>query len=307
MDVQNGQTLDELIDAFSLHLRRTRGTHLDDCANNARYARSFIEHVCGSESSVDVAVFTAPDVIAFMESIVGRYQPTTLRHVSTALRSFFRFLRFQGLRDDRLDEVVPGVVHRRFTGLPRHLDTDQLERFIAGLDRSTPCGLRDRAMILCIARLGLRASEVVRLCLEDIDWRDAVIHVHTRKTGRGALLPLVAEVGEALFEYIEEGRPTTMCRNVFVLHHLRVGEPTTQKTVYDVVKTAIDRTGVEAPTRGPNLLRHTLATSLIRSGASLKEIADLLGHRRLETTQIYAKLDLESLREVAQPWPEVAS
>jgi integrase/recombinase XerD len=307
MDVQNGQTLDELIEAFSQHLQRTRGIHLDECAKNARYARSFIEHICGSPNRVAVTVFTAPDVIAFIESLVGRYQPVTIRHVSTALRSFFRFLRVQGLRDDRLDEVVPGIVHRRLTGLPRHLDKVQMKQFIAGLDCSTPCGLRDRAMILCIARMGLRASEVIQLCLEDIDWRNAVIHVRTRKTGRGALLPLVADVGEAIVEYIEEGRPTTTCRNVFVLHHLRVGEPATQKTVYDIVKTALGRTSIEAPTRGPNLLRHTLATSLIRSGASLKEIADLLGHRRLETTQIYAKLDLDSLREVAQPWPEVAS
>lgn len=307
MDVQDGQILGELIEAFQQHQRRTRGTHPSECKKNGRYVRLFIEHVGGDGDWVDVKAFTAPDVIGFIESLVGRYRPTTIRHVTSALRSFFRFLRVEGLRDDRLDDAVPGVVHRRLAGLPRHLDGGQLERFIEGLGRSTPCGLRDRAMILCIARLGLRASEVVRLHLEDIDWRAAVLHVPTRKTGRGALLPLVADVGEAIVEYIEDGRPPTTSRHIFVLHHLRVGEPASQQTVSDAVGVALDKAGVEAPIRGPNLLRHTLATRLVRSGASLKEVADLLGHRCLETTQIYAKLDLESLREVAQPWPEVSS
>ena len=306
MEVQDRQTLDELIETFKEHLRRTRGTDLGERRKHARYVRLFIEYV-GEEDFVDVTVFSAVDVIGFIESLMSRYKPTTIRHVSTALRSFFRFLRVEGLRDDRLDAAVPGVVHRRLAGLPRHLDSRQLERFIDGLDRSTPCARRDRAMILCIARLGLRASEVVRICLEDIDWRAAVLRVPTRKTGRGALLPLVTDVGKAVAEYIEAGRPPTRSRCVFVLHHLRVGEPARQQTVSDAIRAALDRAGVEAPIRGPNLLRHTLATRLVRSGASLKEIADLLGHRCLETTQIYAKLDLESLREVAQPWPEVTS
>jgi site-specific recombinase XerD len=135
----------------------------------------------------------------------------------------------------------------------------------------------------------------------------AVLHVRLRKTGRGALLPLLADVGEAILDYIENGRPPTPSRHAFVLHRYRVGAPAKQYTVYNAVKIAIKRSGIEAPIRGVNLLRHTLATSLIKSGASLKEIGDLLGHRSLKTTQIYAKLDLDSLRGVALPWPEVKS
>ena len=107
MDVQNGQTLDELIEAFSQHLQRTRGMHPNERRKNARYVRAFVEHVGGGDNRLDVTVFTAPDVIAFIESLVGRYQPNRIRHFSTALRSFFRILRVQGLRDDRLDEAVP--------------------------------------------------------------------------------------------------------------------------------------------------------------------------------------------------------
>lgn len=309
MEVQNGKTLDELVEAFRKHIRRTRRADPSECRKNARYVHMFLEYVRRIDGIDDVTApdLSAPLVIGFIESLMGRYQPTTMRHVSTALRSFFRFLRLEGIRNDRLDDVVPGVVHRRLAGLPRHLDDGELERFLAGLDRSTPCGRRDRAMILCVARLGLRSSEVVRLRLEDIDWRGAALRVVTRKTGRGALLPLVAEVGDALVEYIEHGRPQTASRRVFVMHHRRVGQPASLATIGSAVSSALDRAGIEAPVRGPNLLRHTLATQLIRSGASLKEIADLLGHRRLETTQIYAKLDLDSLRQVAQPWPEVGS
>lgn len=297
---------DELNAAFKNHLQRTRGMRSEECHRYARYVRLFIEHAIG-DGPVDVTALSALDVISFICSVTDKYQPSTMGKIGSALRNFFRFLCIEGLRDDRLDDAVPGVVRRRLTGLPHHLNKKQFDRLIASLDRSTPRARRDRALILCVARLGLRASEAINVRLEDIDWRSAMLRVPTRKTGRGALLPLVADVGQAVAEYIEDGRPPTLSRYVFVLHHLRVGEPATQTTAYDAVRTALRRAGIEAPSHGPNLLRHTLATLLIRNGASLKEIADLLGHRRLETTQIYAKLDLDSLREIAQPWPEAVS
>lgn len=306
MQTQDERTPDELVATFQEHLRRTRGMHPNERHTYARHVRAFIEQAVGA-GPLDITALSASDVIGFIASLVGRYRPSTIGKANTALRSFFRFLRVEGLRDDRLDDAVPGVVRRRLAGLPRYLEANQFDQLLDSLDRSTPRARRDRAMILCVARLGLRASEVVRIRLEDIDWRAAVIHVPTRKTGRGALLPLLADVGEAVAEYIENGRPPTQTRQVFVLHHLRVGEPATQQTMCDAVEIALDRAGIEAPVRGPNLLRHSLATRLIRSGASLKEIADLFGHRRLKTTQIYAKLDLDSLRAVAHPWPEVVS
>ena len=153
----------------------------------------------------------------------------------------------------------------------------------------------------------MRANEVAGIRLDDIDWRAAELEVPSRKTGRGARLPLPADVGETIVEYLRNGRVPTSSRHVFVLHHLPIGEPATPRTVYDAVKVALDRSVVEAPVRGPNLLRHSLATRLVRAGASLKETADLMGHQSLHTTQIYAKLDLAALRAVAQPWPEVMS
>jgi len=300
-----GQPLDQLIQAFQQHLRRTRGTHPAVCHNYGRYVRTFLQGVFG-EGVVNVTALDAPQVSQFISSLTGRYRPSTISLASTALRAFFRFLRLDGRRDDRLDAAVPSVVNRKLAGLPRHIEEDQLKFLLASLDSSTPRARRDRAIILCVARLGLRAGEAVGIRLDDIDWREGVLHIRTRKTGRGALLPLPQDVGRAIAEYLRNGRPPTSVRHVFVLHHLRVGAPATQHTVCDAVKIALKQAHIKAPISGPNLLRHSLATQLIRRGTSLKMIADLLGHHCLEATQVYAKLDLPSLREVAQPWPEVA-
>ena len=305
---KNNRTLDDLITTFQEYLRRTRGMHPAERRRYAKYVQAFLEQAICAAESVDVSTLVASDVIAFILTLVGQYHPNTIRKYSSALRIFFRFLRLEGLREDRLDDVVPSAVKRRLSGLPRHLESEQLDYLISSLDRSSPRARRDRAIILCIARLGLRASEVMRMRLEDIDWRAAVVHVPTRKSGRGALLPLPADVGGAIVEYLNNGRPITKSRNVFVVHQLpRIGKSVSYNVVYDAVKIALDRARIEAPIHGANLLRHTLATRLIRNGSSLKEIADLMGHRCLETTQIYAKVDLNSLRGVAQPWPEVKS
>jgi site-specific recombinase XerD len=225
---------------------------------------------------------------------------------ASALRSFFRFLRAEGLRGDRLEDAVP-MVPRRQAGLVRHLEPARLEQLIASLDALSPRGLRDRAIILCIARLGLRASEVTQLRLDDIDWRNATVRVRARKTGHGALLPLTTEVGAALAGYLEHGRPATAARQVFVQHALRPGEPITSQVAGNAVRDALTRAGMDAPARGANLLRHSLATGLLARGASLREIADLLGHSSLATTRIYAAVDIAALREVALPWPEAMS
>jgi len=153
-----------------------------------------------------------------------------------------------------------------------------------------------------MARLGLRASEVTRLRLEDVDWREAVLRVRARKTGHGALLPLTGEVGAAVADYLQRGRPDTPARQVFVLHRQRVGAPISDSIVGRDVDNALRRAGIEAPIRGANLLRHSLATGLLTHGAGLTEIADLLGHRSLATTRIYASVDVAALRDVALPF-----
>ena len=304
MTIHDPLTVDTLIAAFDEHLWRTGGVCPQVRRNYSRYVRAFLEEVFAA-GPVNPARISVHDIVEFVSAMTARYRPSTVQLVATSLRSFFRFLRAQGLRDDRLEEAVPMVPRRQLAGLPRHLEGPQFTRLIASLDGSSPVDLRNRAILLCLASLGLRASEVARLRLDDIDWRNGLVHVHTRKTGRGAVLPLPHELGQALVAYLRRGRPVTQTRHVFVLHHMRVGEPISRQTVGDAVRRALRHAGICAPVRGANLLRHSLATDLLGHGATLKEIADLFGHRSLTTTRIYAKVDVAVLREVALPWPQV--
>jgi integrase/recombinase XerD len=169
-----------------------------------------------------------------------------------------------------------------------------------------PFGLRDRAIVLCLSTLGLRPGEVADLRLEDIDWRSGTIHLCARKTRRGAVLPLPREAGRAIVEYLRGERPQTDERRVFVQHRgTNRGRPISSNAISAVAVRALQRAQVEAPLAGAYVFRHTVASRLVRCGASLKEIADFLGHRCLDTATIYAKLDLPALRDVALPWPEV--
>lgn len=305
MATRGGLTLEEVLAAFDEHLRRVRGVCAGTRRSYGKYVGEFLVTVF-ADGAVQLAEVRACEVVAFVGGLSGRYRPKTVELAASALRSFFRFLRAEGLREDRLEDAVPMVPHRR-SGLVRHLDPGRFEQLIASLDSSSPRGLRDRAIILCIARLGLRAGEVVQLRLEDLDWRNATVRVRARKTGHGALLPLTGEVGAALAEYLEQARPDTCSRQVFVLHRQRVGAPISTSIVGRAVDNALRRAQLAAPTRGANLLRHSLATELLDRGASLREIADLFGHSCLATTRIYAAVDVAALREVALPWPQATS
>jgi site-specific recombinase XerD len=305
MSTRDQWSVEGMLAAFDVHLYRARGVCPGTRRNYARYARAFLETVF-ADGAVDPGRIGVGVVVDFVGALTRRFRPGTVELAATALRSFFRFLRAAGLRADRLEEAVPAVPHRR-NCLPRHLEPAQFARLIASLEVSSPRGLRDRAIILCVARLGLRASEVVQLRLEDIDWRNATIHVRARKTGHGALLPLPQGVGRAVAAYLQHGRPGTRIRHVFVLHRQRTGAPISDSIVGRAVDRALRNAGLAAPIRGANLLRHSLATDLLAHGASLTEVADVFGHRSLATTRIYASVDVAALREVALPWPEVRS
>jgi len=296
-------TADALTGAFTDYQKRTRATCAHSLRKYARYVRRFLVGTFG-EGPCDVARLGATDVVEFISARTAEYRPGTVKEVATALRQFFRFLRAAGISDTRLDEAVPTVAKWRLSTLPRYLTKDEHQQLLSSLDGSTACALRDRAIILCLSALGLRASEVAALELEDIDWRVGTVHLRTRKTGRGALLPLPRAAGDAIVAYLRGGRPTTHDRHVFVLHRGSVGAAVSGPLVARVVRQALLGTGIAAPTHGAHLLRHTLATRMIQGGAHLDEIAAVLGHRSLNTTAIYAKVDLASLGEVALPWPE---
>lgn len=298
----DGWSREAALVAFDEHLRRSRGLCAGTRRNYCRFAGLFLAATF-ADGQVEVDKIGAGQVIEFISGAANRYQPKTVELVATSLRVFFRFARAEGLRLDRLDDAVPMVPHRR-RDLVRHLDPETLETLIVSLESSSARDLRDRAIILCISRLGLRASEVVRLRLEDIDWRAATVQITARKTGHGAVLPLTGEVGEAIVGYLQHGRPDTTAREVFVLHTLRPGSAISDSIVGRAIGRALDRAGIDAPGRGANMLRHSLATGLQARGVGLSQIAGLLGHSRLATTRIYAAVDIAALGQVAMPWPE---
>lgn len=228
-----------------------------------------------------------------------------MKTVCSALRSFFRYLRVEGFCDERLEAAVPSVAHWRLSTLPRWLSDEQLKRVLASLDAPNRCGERDRAIVLCLTKLGLRPGEVAKVCLDDIDWRAGTVAVRQRKNGRGAVLPLPREAGRAIVSYLRGQRPVTDERCIFVQHiGPRRGQPITPNAVSEVVARTLRRAGVDAPLAGAYLFRHTVASHMVQRGVSLKEVADFLGHRGLDTASIYAKVDLPALQEVALPWPE---
>ena len=229
----------------------------------------------------------------------------TAKNCATVVRMFLRFLIAEGQCAVGLDAAIPTVAHWRLASLPRYLPGKDVERLIASCDRASAVGRRDRAILLLLARLGLRAGDVAHLRLTDIDWKDASIQV-CGKGHRQARLPLTQEVGQAIVAYLKKGRPRTNADTVFVSARAPLRPFASYRAVSDIVDRALSRAGVVRPSRGAaHLLRHSLATSMLRQGSSLQDIATILRHSSIETTQIYAKVDIPSLRQIAQPWPEV--
>ena len=228
----------------------------------------------------------------------------TATRCTTALRMFLRFLIAEGRCRAGLLGAIPVMAHWRLAPLPRYLPPEDVERIIESCNASTPTGKRDRAILLMLARLGLRAGDIVQMRFRDVDWKGAWIQV-TGKSRRQTRLPLSHEVGEALVEYLRDGRPRASTDAVFLRSRAPVRGLRGHSTVSVIVASAMRRAGVARPARGAaHLLRHSIASSMLRHGASLQDISALLRHRSVETTAIYAKVDVQRLRQIAQPWPE---
>lgn len=294
---------DEVVQQFIEYSTRCRGVSAATCRQQSRHLRSFLA-VRFSKGPIDFAAISAQDLIEFVAARADRGQTRMAKSAATALRSFLRFLVLQGLVRDTLVGAVPTVVHRG-AGLPRCLTRSQVSQLLASFDRSCPVGRRDYAIALCLARLGMRVGEVVALALGDIVWRDGVLRIANGKSRREATLPLPADVGRAIARYIKAGRPTTQDRHVFVSHVVPVGRAMDASAARAVIRRGFERARLDVISKGTHTLRHTVATCMICEGATLKDIADVLRHRSLDTTAVYARVDLPALKSVVLPWPEV--
>jgi len=289
-----------LLSAFCQWMHRQRGSSERTLYRYSPYIRELLRRL-GEEPSR----FHARRLRAFVLDKSRSCGWSTAKNCAKALRMFLRFLIAEGQCAVGLDAAIPTVAHWRLASLPRYLPPKDVKSLIASCDRASAVGRRDRAILLLLARLGLRAGDIVHLRLSDIDWKDASIQV-CGKGRRHARLPLTQEVGQAIVAYLKKGRPQINADTLFIRCRAPFCAFSSSVAISDVVDRALRRAGVVRPSRGAaHLLRHSLATSLLQQGAPLEDIATILRHRSLETTQVYAKVDIPALRQIAQPWPEV--
>jgi len=286
------------------HLRRDRGLAEGTVEHHERCLGEFLTHCFGDEP-IDIAWLTADRIHAYIDALPASRTNARRRIACTVLRGYFRFLELHGLTTRYLHAVVPTVASSRPAVSPKVLEASDLKKLLASIDRSTPTGKRDYAAVLCMCDLGLRVGDLPRLTLDDIDWRRGSVQVANHKMDRPYRLPLPRRVGRALADYLAHGRPASACRQIFVRHGRPIGQPTTAHALKVAVYRLWDKSGQHDRFSGTHILRHSAATRMKRAGVTLKSIADVLGHGSLQTTVLYAQVDLPALRAAAQPWPEV--
>jgi site-specific recombinase XerD len=292
---------DQLHDTFRRYLQQERALAPATLVAYLGFAGEFLTERFGA-GPVDLSALCAADVTGFVQRRAATLRSKRVQLMTTALRAFLRFARYRGELPTDLAACVPAVANWSLSTVPRALPPDQVERVLAACDRQSAVGRRDHAILLLLARLGLRAGEVAALTLEDLDWQAGWITVRG-KGGRAAHLPLPAEVGTALAAYVQQGRPRAASRRVFLRARAPVVGFQGPCAVGSVVKHALARAGIESPRKGAHQFRHSLACQLLRQGASLAEIGELLRHRSPQTTALYAKVDVTALAPLALAWP----
>jgi site-specific recombinase XerD len=291
----------KLLQQFQHYLRQERGLSEATITGYTPVVRAFLAE-CFPTDTPDLHQLCAGDIAGFVQRQAERITTKYAKNVVSALRAFLRHLLHRGALDTDLAACVPTIATWSLSSVPKFLCAEQIQRVLNSCDRNTALGKRNYAILLLLARLGLRAGEVVALTLEDLDWEAGLITVRG-KGKRAAQLPLPVEGGTALADYLRQARPPCASRRVFIRAKApRVGLANSI-AICSLVERALQRAGMKSAYRGSHLFRHSLATQLLNQGASLGEIGELLRHRRPDTTAIYAKVDLSSLRAIALPWP----
>ena len=291
-----------IIEKYLEYLRRQRGTGAGTAELHRHYIESLLNAV-GRHTAKRLRGLRGAEIQRFITSRAAALSRAGRKRLCAAIRSFLRFLFIGGYTAVDLASSVPVIPCFKLERLPKAISTEAIERILAAIDRSTPLGKRDYAMLLLLATYGIRAGQLCAIRLEDIDWRMNLLRIPGGKGGRDVLLPLRSAAGEAIVEYLKRGRPVGWpFREVF----LRVRPPIgpLQGVLWNIIKPYARNAGVEIPSFGSHAWRHACATRMLAKGESLKTIRHVLGHQSIETTFIYTKVDLAALRQAALEWPE---
>ncbi|HEY6369611.1 MAG TPA: site-specific integrase [Candidatus Sulfotelmatobacter sp.] len=293
--------IEQRIQAYEQYLREARMLAGATIVSYVPFIRNFLKDRFG-DGRVTLSRLGAGDVVRFVQRQALRLHRKRAKLMTAALRSFLHYVRYRGDITLDLAPAVPVVANWSMTSIPRAIAADQVRKLLASIDRRTAIGRRDYAILLLLARLGLRSGEVVFLNLDDIDWNVGQLRV-CGKCGQRNELPLPTQVGEAIAAYLRRGRPRSTSRRVFLRARAPIRGFRGASGVGSIVRHSLQRAGIDAPTKGAHQFRHGLATQMLRRGASLSEIGELLGHRHPQTTKIYTMVDLKALRTLALPWP----
>ena len=294
---------DVFVVGFKQHLQHHQGLATATIKNYSRFASQFLRVRFGT-GEIALRELRPIDLIEFVQRQIKRMRPPAVKCVVNAMRSFLRYAQYRGEVAPELVAAVPAVATWTTTPpLPRAISPEHAQRAIDSCDLRASLGLRDRAVLLLLARLGLRAHEIIALQLEDCDWDAGCLRVRS-KGGRECLLPMPADVGEAIAAYLERGRPATEDRHLFLRSMAPIrGFLPGSYAIGSIVRYALQRANIEAPHKGSHQFRHALAVRMLERGASLAEIGEVLRHRSPQTTSIYARVDISALRSLAPAWP----
>jgi site-specific recombinase XerD len=287
---------------FGEYLQRERGLAPATFFRRLPTIRRFLCEVCPAGRG-DLGKIRQSDIVRYVERHARDGSPQSGKSMCSSLRAFLRYLHHEGLNPLPLAGCVPSIRQWKLANLPTYLSAEQVQKVLDSCDRASATGRRNYAILMMLAKLGLRANEVATLTLDDIDWRSGELRVRDKGRQRVAM-PIPPEVGAAVVDYLRHARPRSPCRRLFLRTLApRVGFASSYP-ITRIAKTALNCAGIRGLARqGAHLFRHSLATELLRSGATLSEIGQLLRHVSHDTTRIYAKVDLDALRTLGLPWP----
>ncbi len=291
-----------LLCAYKTHLLVVAGLAESTAYYRLRHARDLLEKFAVRRAS-QLKGWVPTELADYVARTGRRWKPGSGQQLASSVRSFLRFLLFKGLVRRDLATAVPSFANWRLASLPAVVERKDLEKLLAAVDPATPIGMRDRAALLCMVDLGLRASDVAAITADGVDVPGGVLRLSHAKERRVTELPMTKRLGHALRRYLREGRPQSASGLLFVIHRAPIGQPLRPIGIRGIVVRYAARAGMADVIRGTHVIRHSVASSLINAGASIKDIADLLGHRSIDTTAIYAKVDVRSLAAVSMPWP----